>query len=208
MKNAQNTKRAYRNSDGAPWSVPSRWWGDESFGGLPKGRSQLTNPKRARPFSSKCAMHLVFKSTKAVGRNSFRHSRNYDFVQKQIRKVSDRYSVKRHKTANVGNHLHLLVTAPNRAAFIKFTRRLAAVIACGILGGARARPREKFWTGRPFSRVVSGGPKAFWRAESYVILNELEAVGILPARALAKLGPAGFGRRMNLLRLARRLSAL
>ena len=127
-------------------------------------------------------------------------------MQDQISKVAKRYSVKRHKTANVGNHLHLLVTAPSREAFIKFTRKLAAAIACGILGGRRGEPREKFWTGRPFSRVVVGGPGGFWRAESYVILNELEAVGILPPRSLAKLGPAGFGKRMKLLSLARRIS--
>ena len=109
-------------------------------------------------------------------------------------------------SANVGNHLHLLVQAPDRAAFAKFLRKLSALIACGIFGGRRGQPKEKFWTGRPFSRVVSGGPHAFWRAESYVILNELEAVGILPPRSLARLGPAGFGKRMRLLRLARSLA--
>lgn len=183
----------------------TKWWGAESFGGLPKGRSSRTNPKVKRPFSKKCAIHVVFRSTNAVGTRSFRHIKNYNFVQKALSATAARYLVKLHKTANVGNHLHLLVTAPNRSEFTKFLRRLAAVIACGVVGGRRGQPKPPFWTGRPFSRVVSGGPRAFWRAESYVILNELEAVGILPPRSLARLGPAGFGKRMRLLSLARRI---
>lgn len=195
--------REKKTGRGSGWARTTRWWGTESFGGLPKGRSARTNPKGKRPFSAKYAIHVVLRSENAMGKRSFRHERNFGFVQSTMRRTAGRYQIKLHKTANVGNHLHLLVQARDRADFTRFLRKLSARIACGIFGGKRGQPKEKFWTGRPFSRVVSGGPKAFWRAESYVILNELEAVGILPPRSMARLGPAGFGQRMRLLRLAR-----
>jgi REP element-mobilizing transposase RayT len=198
-------KTSRKESQIKPWNRVTPWWGSESFGGLPKGRSAKTNPKGQRPFSEKCAIHVVLRSSNAVGKKSFRSAANFALVQRVMTETARLYRVKLHKTANVGNHLHLLIAAPNREAFTKFLRKLSALIACRISGGRRGQPRAKFWTGRPFSRLVNGGPRAFWRAESYVILNELEAVGILPPRSLARLGPAGFGKRTRLLSLARRI---
>lgn len=195
-----------RSAGPLPRYKVSPWWGSESFGGVPRGRSVKTNPKGKRPVSARYAMHLVMRSEQAVGRMSMRHQKNFALVESALRRTAARYKVKLHKTANVGNHLHVLLSVRTREDFLCFTRRLAASVACGVLGGRRGQPKTKFWNGRPFSRIVTGGAAAFWRVESYIILNELEAVGILPPRALARLGPAGFGKRMRLLSLARRIA--
>lgn len=182
----------------------SPWWGSVSFGGLPKGRSAKTNPKIRRPLSSRTAIHLVMRSESARGRYNMRNGRNLAFVQNALSQTAKRYRIKLHKTANVGNHLHILASALNRRLFICFTRRLAALIAIELKDARK--DGEPFWTGRPFTRIVLGGVRGFWRTESYVILNELEALGILPPRAIARLGPAGFGRRMKLLKFARKVA--
>jgi hypothetical protein len=132
-------------------------------------------------------------------------------------KQGRRHGVKVYRVANAGNHLHLLVRFTKRRGLQNFLRGSSGLIARKVLGAERGRARkrgpdrglgtragshrgampqnkavaserQRFWSQRPFTRIVSWG-KDFDSVLAYVKLNSLEALGFI-SRKLTKAMPS------------------
>lgn len=152
----------------------------KSFGGdLNQGKR-----KTARPISTQRPMHLVIRSTKAVGRLSFsNHQRQLD---QTLRSTAIKWGVVVRKAAWVRNHVHLVVQVGSRTQYQGWIRELTAA----IVGVLKARVRDhvdlvhqltQFFDHRPFSRVIEWG-KDFQNALDYLTLNQMEVFGLRPFR--------------------------
>jgi hypothetical protein len=110
--------------------------GVKHFGGAYLKKS---NPKKARPISTKRSMHLVLRSSRATGgRSLLRKSRQiFEIVYAQAKL----HGVKIYRYANAGNHLHLVIMPRSVVAFKKFVRATSGLIARLILGVERGRAR-------------------------------------------------------------------
>ena len=141
-----------------------------------------------RPISSQDPMHLVLRSTKAKGRFSFGHAKNFVKVDAIVRSHCLRYGVKLKQFSNNYNHLHLLVKFPSRQTYLRFIRSLTGHLALAVTGASKMKSLKSifdgksFWDFRPFSRVVRSR-RGYAVARDYVVLNQLEALGILPKRS-------------------------
>ncbi len=165
-----------------------------SFGGAPGVGAKApgataSNPKTARPVSCKHANHVVLKSYKAIGSRSFiSHER---WILKKSRSLATRLGVELKDIVVHSNHIHLLLRVSRRRAFFAFLRALCGLIARKITSKERglaktARQKEsntskgnleKFFAGRPFSRIVSLGRKSYKSIKKYFDLNRLEKLG-------------------------------
>ncbi len=144
------------------------------------GENARGKRKERRPIATKRAMHLVLKSSEAVGRNSFLAPAHSLFVKNQVSDQSARWGVRVFEFSNNGNHLHLLIQARDRVGFRGFVRTLSALIARHVTGACKGKAAGKrFWDSLPFTRIVEWG-RAFWRAKNYVVQNQLEAAGVVP----------------------------
>lgn len=121
--------------------------------------------------------------------------RHVDLVEKWIQICARRYGVRIHRFANVGNHLHLLVSlAPEsavrepvrvgytkferaRARFSGFLRELAGAIAFRITGASKSKPVGRFWDAPAFTRILHWG-REFERGMIYLVKNLFEAAGL------------------------------
>ncbi len=145
-----------------------------AFGGsLLKG----SHPKKKRPFSRKLPLHIVLKSSKAIGsRSMLRHS---SAVAQVIATQAERHSIKIFSVSNAGNHIHLLVQAPAREQLQAFLRGISARISQLLMGKDKEKAREKFnecfWDARPFSKIVNWG-RAFQNVSRYLSLNSTEVM--------------------------------
>ena len=113
---------------------------------------------------------------------------NVSAVDRIIREDARYFGVRVLEFANVGNHVHLLVKAGNRRGFLWFLSSISGRLAMLLTGSRKGQPAgEKFWDFRPFSRVVVG-----WRgyriARDYVLLNEMEAAGVVPPQKRGRSG--------------------
>lgn len=133
-------------------------------------------------------MHIVLRSTKAKGEQSFLQYKN----SKRIRGIIERQARETHiqllEFANVGNHIHLLIKirAGNhtqaRTQINKLLRSITGLISRHILKVERGCKRlsyGRFWDHRPFTRIVVSF-SGYKIASDYVIQNTLEALGIIP----------------------------
>ena len=149
----------------------------KQFGGALLKKS---NAKTKRPLSTKHAIHVVLRSSKAKGEWSLRSLKNQKTVEKLTRNLAKKYSIKIYEYANVGNHLHLLIKLNNRFTFNPFIRALSGSIALKVTGSNKLKAlKEKFWDYRPWTRVVEW-KKAYSIAKDYVIQNHLEVMGLIP----------------------------
>ncbi|MEQ1664934.1 MAG: hypothetical protein ABL927_06115, partial [Bdellovibrionales bacterium] len=84
------------------------------FGGAYLKKS---NPKKARPISTKRSMHLVLRSSRATGgRSLLRKSRQvFEIVYAQAKL----HGVKIYRYASAGKHLHLVIMPRSVVAFKK-----------------------------------------------------------------------------------------
>lgn len=125
-------------------------------------------------------MHLILKSSKAVGRMSFGHSSNVGPIKKRVDRLCSKYSVKLMMYSNNFNHLHFLLKFPSRAIYLRFVRSLAAAVAMIATGAKKnKRAESRFFDARPFTRIVRG-LRAYKIVCDYVRLNQLEAEGTIP----------------------------
>jgi REP element-mobilizing transposase RayT len=132
--------------------------------------------RTARPIATKKSMHIVLRSSQAVGEWSFK--RNFQIVESTLSWAAKKYGVKVYSLAINGNHIHLLVRLTNRFTYRAFIRSFSGVIALKITKSSKLKKlKKRFFDQRPFSRVVEWG-KAFTTAMDYVYLNRLEALGI------------------------------
>lgn len=155
-----------------------------AFGG---SLSKKANGRGARPISSKDPMHLVLRSTKAKGKFSLGHSSNVRRVNEIIQKNCVKYGVKLIEYSNNFSHLHLLAKFPSRALYLRFIRSVTSSIAIAVSGANKLKALKEifgakgFWDFRPFTRIVKSF-RGYKIARDYVVLNQLEAMGIVPKR--------------------------
>jgi REP element-mobilizing transposase RayT len=143
-----------------------------------KGRST------GRPLSTKFTMHLVLRSSKAKGKNSFRNFKKE--ITQILEKFGTKFGITIVRMANVGNHIHLQIKLSNRFTYKPFIRAITAAIAMKVSGRNRwtnaATKKEKFWDLRPFSRVIESF-KGFLNLGDYIEINQLEGFGYTRADA-------------------------
>jgi REP element-mobilizing transposase RayT len=137
----------------------------KEFGGALLGKSHA---KKARPLSTKHAMHVVLRSSKATGEWSLRTTRNLKMVERTLKKLAQQFGVTIYRYAIVGNHIHILLKLSNRFTFAPFLRALAGTIALKVTGSNKLKALpDKFWDFIPWSRVVEWS-KACQQAKAYV----------------------------------------
>jgi REP element-mobilizing transposase RayT len=142
------------------------------FGGALLKKSHA---KSARPFRKNNPIHIVLRSTKAQGKNSFfNHSK---WIDRQIKEMSRACGVKIERYENVGNHLHILLRATRRESFRAFLRGITSTIARKITGAKKGLQKsQKFWDALPFSRLIKGH-SAYKIMQEYLNKNRIEAIG-------------------------------
>lgn len=171
----------------------------DSYGGsLRNTREGRAGP---RPLSTRETMHLVLRSTKAVGEWSFKKRANEEKIRKILTRFSFKYGIRVLSIGIVGNHIHLQMKLGNRFAYKPFIRGLTASIAMAVTGVSRwkrirgiggpqalnaahrhSATGEKFWDCRPFTRVVRGF-KALLKLKDYIEINQIEGFGFNRAEA-------------------------
>jgi putative transposase len=152
-----------------------------------------------RPLDTRHTMHLVLRSTKAVGNWSFKKSQNEQKIKIIIEKFSRKYGVNILSLANVGNHLHFQIKLSSRFTYAPFIRAVTGSIAMAVSNSSRWSPlknrpnknrrtegspvnskasvKDRFWDYRPFTRIVQGY-RAFLKLKDYIELNRLEGFGV------------------------------
>ncbi|MEK2689800.1 hypothetical protein [Bdellovibrio sp. GT3] len=114
-----------------------------------------SNAKSARPISTKHAMHVVLCSSQAVGDFSFRNSRNWKRITEILVQQAQKYRVELHEQVNGGDQLQILIKVKSRDSFNGFIRAISGMISMAVTGAAKTRAlKTKFWSYRPWSRVV------------------------------------------------------
>lgn len=139
------------------------------------------NPRERRPLSTKLPIHLVMRSSRAVGVRSFLAKKLSPELDAIVKKHAKLNGVKIYRFANAGNHLHFIVKITKPELFKKFLRVISGLIARLVLGAEKGSAKlrgGKFWDARPFTRVASWG-KSFDVLCSYLALNNWEALGFL-----------------------------
>ena len=141
-----------------------------------------SNAKTARPLSTKKAMHVVLRSSRATGEWSLRNLRNQKIVERILRRLAKEYGIKIHEFGNAGDHLHLLIRLKNRSSFAPFIRALSGMIALQVTRANKlTKLKEKFWDYRPWTRILEL-KKAYSLAKDALIQNHLAAIGYLAYR--------------------------
>lgn len=148
----------------------------------------LRKRKSKRTINIKKPLHLVLRSDKAKGQRSL--LKNKELVLKILRIYSKKFAVRVYEVAVCGNHIHCLVKGFNRKQLQNFFRVFPGQVAQEILlryplkndeekafqGGTHPKNQKSFWSLLLYTRVVSWG-RDYLNAKSYVIRNELEALG-------------------------------
>lgn len=157
--------------------------------------------RKQRPLSLKKPLHLVLKSDFAYGSRSL--LRHRPLIEKVINKAKKRFAIRVYELAVVSNHIHILVKGQSRRELQNFFRVVAGHIAQELLrripvlpservkrgGASEIREKEnKFWQTRIYSRIVGWG-REYLGLKMYVILNALEALGLIPYKTRARRSP-------------------
>lgn len=143
--------------------------------------------RSARPVSTKHSMHLVLKSSKAVGAFSFGYKANPMLVSTILKMHCRKYGVKLISYSNNFNHLHMHLKFSSRALYLRFIRSITGAIAMAITNAAKSRSlkaligTKRFFDFRPFTRVIKSW-SGYRTLENYIRLNQLEAEGVIPKR--------------------------
>src|SRR3989338_6122667 len=159
----------------------------------------------ARPLTTKHSHHIVFKiNPKNLLNRSFRHPKNFKFVQFLLNRYAKRFFVKIEQISYQHNHIHIMARCSRRTNFHHFFRVFAGQIAQNLKvkidipketprgvtdtptndreqGCTRrgAKMATALWPQRPFSRIVRGW-KNYLTLRNYIQLNELEVNGVIP----------------------------
>ncbi len=139
-----------------------------------------------RPIDTKHTMHLVLRSSKAIGDWSFKKPANEKKIRQILEKFAQKYGIKILSAANVGNHIHLHFKLGNRHTYKPFVRAVTSAIAMAVTGINRwtrvanalsSNDRLKFWDRRPFTRVIQSF-RALLNLRDYIKINVLEGFGV------------------------------
>jgi REP element-mobilizing transposase RayT len=102
--------------------------------------------------STKHAMHLVLKSKKAIGKQSFYHLK--EEIQQIITKYARKYGIEIKDLVNMGNHFHVKLRVTKRDLFGKFLKTVTALIARLVTKAKRGKKFGKFWDALAFTRIL------------------------------------------------------
>jgi hypothetical protein len=121
--------------------------------------------------------------------------RHRDQIESLLHRAARKYGIRVHRFANVGNHLHLVVSmgaresvgtdarigetryALARARFSSFLRQFAGTVAFAVTGASKSNPVGRFWDGLAFTRVLHWG-REFEAGMRYLVKNLFEAAGL------------------------------
>ena len=142
-----------------------------------RGEVQKGKRKIARPFDPRRPLHVVFRSTRARGEWSLLRPRHRHSVERTLDSTAEACGIRIHRFVNVGNHLHLLLSAPNRMAIRSFLRRFAGEVAMRVTGASKLNAIGRFWDALVYTRVVSWG-REFDTVMRYLVKNVFEATGL------------------------------
>jgi REP element-mobilizing transposase RayT len=138
-----------------------------SYGGDTRGRR-----KSFRPLDRKRPLHITLKSSLARGRMSLLSHKLE--VAEILREKSQQYQIKLHRTENMGNHIHILVSFKSRETIQKFLRVIAGLIARVVTKAKRGQAfGKRFWDHLAHTRIITGR-KDFARIHHYLDKNEVE----------------------------------
>jgi REP element-mobilizing transposase RayT len=179
----------------------------------PFGGSLLKNShaKTKRPFAPRARLHVTLK-TKGYGRllSWGRRAR----IESIVTAIAKTNRVEIVKFANVGNHLHLLLSCREKERLTGFLRGISGAIArlvtvdelkrkipnashtseaqskkadsAGGRGDGGNTEKPRFWVQRPWSRIVAWSGRDFLTASRYVDLNAIESWGHSRQQAILK----------------------
>lgn len=136
------------------------------------------NPSGKRPVDSKKALHVVLRSSKARGQRSFKNSQHEGKIVDIVQKHAKKNNIRLYSYSNAGNHLHILLRAKERIDYVRFIRTITGLIARVV--NSYQKLKEKFWDGRPFTRIVHFGKRDFEQVKRYLLRNTLETIGWVP----------------------------
>src|SRR3989339_381659 len=137
------------------------------------GEKRKHKRKIARPISTKDALHVVIRSTRAKNQWSLLHPRHVKRIKELIKEASDRFQIRIYQFAIVGNHIHLLIRGKMRLYIQNFLKFLPGSIAMIVTGAKKGNKVGRFWNYLAYSRVVSFN-KGFKIVSSYILKNEKE----------------------------------
>jgi len=136
-----------------------------SFG----GSDLKSNPKIARPISTKRAMHIVIKTHLKREACNFQSAESK--VRAKIKSLCEKWGIKIYRGVVMSTHIHLILRCRSRNSLRHFLREVGSFL--GMLFG-RGAP---LFSGRPFSRIIEWG-KDYAATYRYLDLNFLEKLGI------------------------------
>lgn len=178
MKTAgkSSSTKAPRKSQQLGFFSPQR---SDYGGSLATTRKGRSGP---RPLATKKTMHIVLRSSQAVGRYSFR--RHDSKIRQILQRFGHRHNVRVLSLANVGNHLHLHIQLRQRGGYAPFIRAVTASIMMLVTGVSRwhkptegpSSTKRKFWDLRPFSRILSSFTERL-NLKDYLAINRYQNLG-------------------------------
>jgi hypothetical protein len=151
--------------------------GEESQMNRPFGGSMIrSHAKKKRAISTKHDIHIVLKSSHAIGGRSFLHPRHNKKVNAVVRKQASRQGVHLKDFANNGNHLHLRVRVSHRIYLQRFLRTICGLLPRIVCGCQKKKPLGfRFWDGLPFTRIIAAGRRTFVYIRRYFEKNRRQA---------------------------------
>lgn len=136
------------------------------------GTVSVGKRKERRPVVTKRPMHLVLKSSKAVGVTSL-HGRSR-FIEALYKRLAKKHLIKVFEFSNNGNHLHFVIQAKTREGFKRFVTAFSGCVAQRMTQSWKGKPSEgKFWDCIPFTRILEWG-RDLRNTLDYVVQNYLE----------------------------------
>jgi hypothetical protein len=153
------------------------------FGGSTIGNSKKTNPKTARPLSSKLPLHLVLRTD---SKNSMKKPKAFGLVHRILIRTMKKHGVTLYDYSNVGSHLHVLLKIPHVNRWPAFIRELTGRLSQEMQGLKGQAKGVKYWANRPYTRIVQGWKKAFKIVKEYIHLNDLEAEGFISRKQMKR----------------------
>jgi len=141
------------------------------------GDTRIGMRKVARPLATDGRfMHVVFRSTQAVGEKDFRYGDNYQKIREILDFVGRKTGVELGKFRNVGNHFHFLIRSLDANSLRRFLKLFPQKVALYMTGAKKGHPKGRFFDLTPFSRIVEWG-RDYATVIRYFIKNGLEEIG-------------------------------
>lgn len=117
------------------------------------GQQLRRRRKTARPLLPGKITHVVFKSSKAIGKLNFLTQATK--VNVRLHERAQRFHIKIHDWVNMGNHLHLKISCKDPERIKLFLRTFAGLLARDLTGASKGTGKfGKFWDGLVYTRVL------------------------------------------------------